>query len=181
MKRYEAILFDIDDTLLDFKQSEHVALEQLLASYNVRMTDEVKLRYVDINTGLWRAFERGEVDRDEVLIGRHTKLFDSLGLTVDGPQVEQQYRDYLHAGVHMVDGALEVVQKLSNDYPLYIVTNGVTETQFKRLDIAGGRMYGLDTCWFNPNEVAATIESTYEIQHLNELKSLLYVQAGLSE
>ncbi|WED55490.1 YjjG family noncanonical pyrimidine nucleotidase [Exiguobacterium profundum] len=233
MKRYEAILFDIDDTLLDFKQSEHVALEQLLASFNVRMTDEVKSRYVDINSGLWRAFERGEVDREEVLIGRHTKLFDSLGLTVDGPQVEQQYRDYLHAGVHMIEGALEIVQTLSAHYPLYIVTNGVTETQFKRLessgllpyfqdifvsdatgsqkpmkpffdyvfdripnvepekgliigdsvtaDIAGGRMYGLDTCWFNPNEVAATIESTYEIRHLNELKSLLYVQAGLSE
>ena len=42
-------------------------------------------------------------------------------------------------------------------------------------DIAGGRGYGLDTCWFNPNGVArpADATSTYEIRHLNELARLL--------
>ncbi|TCI21372.1 YjjG family noncanonical pyrimidine nucleotidase [Exiguobacterium sp. SL-9] len=225
MKRYEAILFDVDDTLLDFKQSEHVALKQLLAAHNVRMTDELKQQYVTINNGLWRAFERGEVGREDVLMGRHTQLFDTLGITIDAHEVEQRYRDHLHAGVHIIDGALELVQTLSEQYPLYIVTNGVTETQFKRLeasgllpyfqdvfvsdatgsqkpmkpffdyvfdrvpnvaperglivgdsltaDIAGGRMYGLDTCWYNPHEVAASVETTYEIQDLHELKSIL--------
>ncbi|WP_215189265.1 YjjG family noncanonical pyrimidine nucleotidase [Exiguobacterium sp. s6] len=225
MKRYEAILFDVDDTLLDFKQSEHVALEQLLAAHNVRMTDELKQQYVMINNGLWRAFERGEVGREDVLMGRHTQLFDTLGITIDAHEVEQRYRDHLHAGVHIIDGALELVRTLSEQYPLYIVTNGVTETQFKRLeasgllpyfqdvfvsdatgsqkpmkpffdyvfdrvpnvaperglivgdsltaDIAGGRMYGLDTCWYNPHEIAATVETTYEIQDLHELKSIL--------
>lgn len=225
MKRYEAILFDVDDTLLDFKQSEHVALEQLLAAHNVRMTDELKQQYVTINNGLWRAFERGEVGREDVLMGRHTQLFDTLGITIDAYEVEQRYRDHLHDGVHIIDGALELVQTLSEQYPLYIVTNGVTETQFKRLeasgllpyfkdvfvsdatgsqkpmkpffdyvfdrvpnvspdrglivgdsltaDIAGGQMYGLDTCWYNPHEIAATVETTYEIQDLHELKSIL--------
>ncbi|MCT4796327.1 YjjG family noncanonical pyrimidine nucleotidase [Exiguobacterium alkaliphilum] len=225
MKRYEAILFDVDDTLLDFKQSEHVALQQLLAAYNVHMTDELKQQYVTINNGLWRAFERGEVGREDVLMGRHTQLFDTLGITIDAHEVEQRYRDHLHSGVHIIDGALELVQTLSEQYPLYIVTNGVTETQFKRLeasgllpyfqdvfvsdatgsqkpmkpffdyvfdrvphvaperglivgdsvtaDIAGGRMYGLDTCWYNPHEIAATVETTYEIQDLNELTSIL--------
>ncbi|MGE9213200.1 YjjG family noncanonical pyrimidine nucleotidase [Exiguobacterium aurantiacum] len=225
MKRYEAILFDVDDTLLDFKQSEHVALEQLLAAHNVRMTDELKQQYVTINNGLWRAFERGEVGREDVLMGRHTQLFDTLGITIDAHEVEQRYRDHLHAGVHIIDGALELVRTLSEQYPLYIVTNGVTETQFKRLeasgllpyfqdvfvsdatgsqkpmkpffdyvfdrvpnvaperglivgdsltaDIAGGCMYGLDTCWYNPHEIAATVETTYEIQDLHELKSIL--------
>ncbi|MDX5322920.1 MAG: YjjG family noncanonical pyrimidine nucleotidase [Exiguobacterium sp.] len=225
MKRYEAILFDVDDTLLDFKQSEHVALQQLLAAYNVHMTDELKQQYVTINNGLWRAFERGEVGREDVLMGRHTQLFDTLGITIDAHEVEQRYRNHLHSGVHIIDGALELVQTLSEQYPLYIVTNGVTETQFKRLeasgllpyfqdvfvsdatgsqkpmkpffdyvfdrvphvaperglivgdsvtaDIAGGRMYGLDTCWYNPHEIAATVETTYEIQDLNELTSIL--------
>jgi len=200
-------------------------LEQLLAAHNVRMTDELKQQYVTINNGLWRAFERGEVGREDVLMGRHTQLFDTLGITIDAHEVEQRYRDHLHAGVHIIDGALELVRTLSEQYPLYIVTNGVTETQFKRLeasgllpyfqdvfvsdatgsqkpmkpffdyvfdrvpnvaperglivgdsltaDIAGGRMYGLDTCWYNPHEIAATVETTYEIQDLHELKSIL--------
>lgn len=225
MKRYEAILFDVDDTLLDFKQSEHVALGQMLASYNVQMTNELKQQYEVINGELWRAFERGEVAREDVLFGRHTQLFQALGMEIDGIDVENRYREHLHQGVHIIDGALELVQELSEDYPLYIVTNGVTDTQFKRLevsgllpyfkevfvsdatgsqkpmkpffdyvfnripglsaerglivgdsltaDIAGGRMAGLDTCWYNPNEIAATVETTYEIKALHELKTIV--------
>ena len=42
-------------------------------------------------------------------------------------------------------------------------------------DIAGGRNYGLDTCWFNPTGTARPADdtSTYEIRHLNELARLL--------
>jgi 2-haloacid dehalogenase len=42
-------------------------------------------------------------------------------------------------------------------------------------DIAGGRRYGLDTCWFNPTGAAraADATSTYEIRHLSELARLL--------
>ena len=42
-------------------------------------------------------------------------------------------------------------------------------------DIAGGRGYGLATCWFNPTGGArpADATSTYEIHHLNELARLL--------
>jgi 2-haloacid dehalogenase len=42
-------------------------------------------------------------------------------------------------------------------------------------DIAGGRRYGLDTCWFNPTGAArpADATSTYEIRHLNELARML--------
>ena len=42
-------------------------------------------------------------------------------------------------------------------------------------DIAGGRGYGLATCWFNPTGAArpADATSTYEIHHLNELARLL--------
>ena len=42
-------------------------------------------------------------------------------------------------------------------------------------DIQGGQNYGLDTCWFNPTRQPHTpgLTSTYEIQHLAELKQLL--------
>ncbi len=42
-------------------------------------------------------------------------------------------------------------------------------------DIAGGRGYGIDTCWYNPAALAAdgAITSTYEIRRLPELLDLL--------
>ena len=42
-------------------------------------------------------------------------------------------------------------------------------------DIAGGIGYGLDTCWYNPHELAvlADLVPTYEVRHLAELPPLL--------
>ncbi|MFC2078895.1 YjjG family noncanonical pyrimidine nucleotidase [Candidatus Bipolaricaulota bacterium] len=43
-------------------------------------------------------------------------------------------------------------------------------------DIRGGAGYGIDTCWFNPDQCAneTNIEPTYEIGHLDELLKLLF-------
>jgi len=42
-------------------------------------------------------------------------------------------------------------------------------------DIQGGLNYGIDTCWFNPDQRANTtgIKPTYEIKHLNDVVDLL--------
>jgi 2-haloacid dehalogenase len=42
-------------------------------------------------------------------------------------------------------------------------------------DIQGGINFGIDTCWFNPNNIikATAIEPTYEISNLMELKDIL--------
>jgi len=43
-------------------------------------------------------------------------------------------------------------------------------------DVQGGLNYGIDTCWFNPNQRSNTtgIEPTYEIGHLDEVAGLLF-------
>jgi len=43
-------------------------------------------------------------------------------------------------------------------------------------DIQGGLNYGIDTCWFNPEQRSNTtgIEPTYEIGHLNDVAELLF-------
>ncbi|SFI01741.1 MULTISPECIES: YjjG family noncanonical pyrimidine nucleotidase [unclassified Bacillus (in: firmicutes)] len=42
-------------------------------------------------------------------------------------------------------------------------------------DIQGGNSFGIDTCWFNPNQIVNTSElkPTYEISNLMELKKIL--------
>lgn len=42
-------------------------------------------------------------------------------------------------------------------------------------DIQGGNNFGIDTCWFNPNQIVNTSElkPTYEISNLMELKKIL--------
>lgn len=40
-------------------------------------------------------------------------------------------------------------------------------------DIQGGINYGIDTCWYNPNEKTSDKKITYTIKHLNELLQIL--------
>ena len=74
MKKYKTLLFDVDDTLLDFQKAEKVALRVLFEEKGIPLTDEIEARYKKINKGLWDAFEKGELSRNEVV---NTRFFDN--------------------------------------------------------------------------------------------------------
>lgn len=57
MKPYRTLLFDVDNTILDFTAAEKSALRLLFEDQNIPLTDEMGSRYRTINQGLWRAFE----------------------------------------------------------------------------------------------------------------------------
>lgn len=137
MKHYQTLLFDVDDTLLDFAAAERVALRSLFEEQQIPLTTEIEAHYKEINQGLWKSFEDGKLDRDEVVNTRFSILFKKYGQEVDGVLLEKSYRSYLEEGNQLVNGALELITDLQKQYDLYIVTNGVSKTQYKRLRNSG--------------------------------------------
>jgi 2-haloacid dehalogenase len=137
LKKYKTLLFDVDDTLLDFGAAEKLALQLLFEEQNIPLTSEVEEQYKKINQGLWRRFEAGELDRDEVVNTRFSILFNEYGKEMDGILLEKNYRSYLEQGHQLVDGAFVLISELHNDFDLYVVTNGVSKTQDKRLRDSG--------------------------------------------
>ncbi|WP_379969590.1 YjjG family noncanonical pyrimidine nucleotidase [Ectobacillus sp. sgz5001026] len=137
MKKYQTLFFDVDDTLLDFRAAENLALHLLFEEQNIPLTTEIESHYKKINQGLWRSFEEGKINREEVLNTRFSILFHEYGQEIDGVLLEKKYRSYLEEGHHLVEGALELITNLQHDYDLYIVTNGVSKTQEKRLRKSG--------------------------------------------
>lgn len=137
MKKYEVLLFDVDGTLLDFDKAEEMGIEGLLAHYGLPVTPENKEKYHVLNRKYWEKLERGEITRDQVLSLRFEEFFGDFGIRVDGMEVDGMYRKYLNAGAFPVEGAFELLEKLKTKYPLYIITNGVAETQYKRLGACG--------------------------------------------
>ncbi len=79
MKKYKTLLFDVDDTLLDFQKTEKVALRMLFEEKGIPLTSEVEARYKKVNKGLWDVFEKGEINRDEVVNTRFSILFKEYG------------------------------------------------------------------------------------------------------
>ncbi|MGD8188373.1 YjjG family noncanonical pyrimidine nucleotidase [Brevibacillus ginsengisoli] len=137
MKKYQTLLFDVDDTLLDFQAAESKALRLLFEEQNIPLSAEIIDRYKKINHGLWKAFEEGKIDVDEVVNTRFSLLFREYGQEVDGVLLEKKYRVHLEEGHQLVNGALELITALHNKYDLYIVTNGVSRTQDRRLRDSG--------------------------------------------
>ncbi|GAB6431901.1 hypothetical protein bcgnr5380_13770 [Bacillus cereus] len=137
MKKYKTLLFDVDDTLLDFQKAEKMALRMLFEEKGIPLTSEVEGRYKKINKSLWDAFEEGEINRDEVVSTRFSILFKEYGEEVDGILFENNYRSYLEEGDQLIQGAFEYINQIQSEYDLYIVTNGISKTQDKRLRNAG--------------------------------------------
>lgn len=137
MKKYQTLLFDIDDTLLDFGAAEKESLELLFKEKNMELTADMESHYKEINQGLWRAFEEGKIARDEVVNTRFSLFFKAYGKEVDGALLDARYRSYLEEGHHLIKGAFELITSLHAQYDLYIVTNGVSKTQYKRLRDSG--------------------------------------------
>lgn len=137
-KRYTDLLFDVDDTLLDFKAAERYSLGQIFDELSLAPFDEVYETYHTISQGLWDASELGLLSVDDVVSQRFGKLLRHYGLTGDGEAIDRQFRSQLCDQEFLMPGAKKWIEQLAEEgYRLSIVTNGVTETQYCRLKKVG--------------------------------------------
>lgn len=134
---YTALLFDADDTLLDFQASEYCALGTLFERMGIPIDDKARELYRTLNKRMWLDYEKGGITKEELCNTRFRILFEQLGRAVDGVRTEAVYRDALGQEAQLLDGALEVCGALGGRYEMYIVTNGVYETQIRRLAASG--------------------------------------------
>ena len=137
MKKYQVLLFDVDGTLLDFDKAEKIGIERVLTHFGVPATEENVQKYHHLNKSYWQKLERGEITREQVLSLRFEDFFSDFGIKVNGAEVDGLYRQTLNESAFLLDGVMDLLNGLKNHYELHIVTNGVAETQYKRLAAAG--------------------------------------------
>lgn len=134
--RYNTLLFDVDDTILDFKAAELQGLSKLFGNHGYELSDELLNSYQTLNQQLWKDYEENKRTREEVLNTRFGLFFEQLGKKVDSAAVEKEYRQYLNQGAQRLGNSLEIIADLSDKANLYVVTNGVAKTQYQRLEAA---------------------------------------------
>lgn len=137
----KTILFDLDDTLLDFHKAEAAALRKTLIQLDVEPTDAIVFRYSDINAAQWKLLEEGRATRDQVLTRRFEILFSELGIDRPSGQAREIYESFLGKGHYFISGAPEVLELLAPKYDLYIVSNGTARVQDGRIESAGIAKY----------------------------------------
>ena len=138
MQRYEIILWDVDQTLLDFTRSEDYALRNTFEQFGRQIDSETVALYSGINDSYWKRLERGEVTKQEVLLGRFYTLFERLSIEdIDVREFASAYQKALGSVYFYRDDSYRLCLELKKDYRQYVVTNGVTCTQRSKLRLSG--------------------------------------------
>ena len=138
------ILFDLDDTLLDFKASEAEALRYTLKTLGLEPTDEIVKRYSVINQAQWELLEKTELTRQQVLVRRFEILFQEYGIDCEAQTAQDMYHHRLSQGHYFIDGAIALLENLCKKYDLYVVSNGTGVVQDGRIKSAGIAHYFKD-------------------------------------
>ena len=132
----EFLFLDLDDTILDFRKAEYVAIGKTIGDFGVEPTDEVRKLYHEINKWHWEQLELGTLTREEVLVNRFGVLFEKLGKTVDAVACARAYEKNLSQGHWFLPGAEETVDALSKKYRLFLASNGTASVQKGRMTSA---------------------------------------------
>jgi 2-haloacid dehalogenase len=137
---HKLFLFDLDDTLLDFKASEQLSFARTLQALGMDGDlAQLFLGYQAINLALWRAFETGTVSKDFLKVERFRKTFAENGLELDPEAASRLYLESLSDTVVLIDGALQLCATLAGMGEVGIITNGVEAIQNQRIAKSGLR------------------------------------------
>jgi 2-haloacid dehalogenase len=132
--KHRLFLFDLDDTLLDFKASEQLSFDHTMRELGLReLPDGLFPSYQGFNLALWRAFELGTVSKDFLKVERFRQTFAANGLDLDADAASHIYLESLPDNVVLVDGAQELCETLAGIGEVGIITNGAASVQQRRI------------------------------------------------
>ncbi|TFW30974.1 YjjG family noncanonical pyrimidine nucleotidase [Massilia horti] len=138
--KHKLFLFDLDDTLLDFKASEKLSFVRTMKELGIDDgMDGLFLQYQAINVELWRSFEAGTVSKDFLKVERFRRTFLSNGLDANPEAASSFYLESLSETVVLIDGAKQLCETLAAVGEVGIITNGVESIQNRRIASSGLR------------------------------------------
>ncbi len=129
--KYKAVLFDNDDTLMDFQTGNRNAVNRLMDELGYLHPDRYD-QYEAINLQCWAALERGEMTQGQLRLARFARFCERYGLSVDPARAAERFEALLGQQSILLPHAEEVVRAIAAALPVIIVTNGIAAVQRNR-------------------------------------------------
>ncbi|MEA1972844.1 MAG: YjjG family noncanonical pyrimidine nucleotidase, partial [Candidatus Cloacimonadota bacterium] len=128
------LLFDLDGTLFDFHKAEHFAFKKVLEEFSINMDFSKLLEiYSKINLALWKKLEKKEISSDKLRIERFARLLNNIGLDRNPAKMSEIFTKQLSESNFIIDGAVELLDLLKDDFRMTLITNGLKDVQHNRL------------------------------------------------
>ncbi|MFQ2823563.1 pyrimidine 5'-nucleotidase [Aeromonas allosaccharophila] len=147
---YDWVLFDLDETLLDFPVAE--ALARTLTIYGVEADDAAMAQYHTINHGLWQQYSDGEIDATALQQTRFALFAQQVD--ADPMAMNNTFLAQIVALSMPLEGVLDTLQQLRSKVRMGIITNGFSVPQRGRLGKLGWSE------WFEPLVISDEIRVT---------------------
>lgn len=146
----KAILFDLDDTLVNSKKAEYNAVCELKSLYSefnkVEDADFAKV-WSKITMETYEKYHNGEISFEELKIGRMKELFSYYSINISDKDAKERFKKYqviYEKNWILFDDAKEVLENLKNKYKLVILSNGDGKQQRKKIKYTGLNKYFSD-------------------------------------
>ena len=132
--KYNVILIDLDETILDFRFAEKNAHKLTTLEFGIPYRESDYAIYHDINDALWKDLELGKITRNELTKIRFERYLSKIGSTVNPIDFNEGYIQNLAKGSKLIGGAEETLKTLyDRGAKIYIITNGLKRVQDGRL------------------------------------------------
>jgi len=138
--KYKILIFDLDDTLIDNRESVQAAFRRMLEHESATYTEEAFERWYQIDKQFWIDWQDGLIDlperfkheagkkSDEFLDwvrSQRVLLYFDLSVSPErAVELNNIYMGALTEEVHAIDGAHDTLKYLADKYKIIIATNG---------------------------------------------------------
>ena len=148
----ENLFFDLDHTLWDYDTSARQTLEELYNRYDIASKSEASVEqlvasFFVVNEDLWDKYNKGQISKYYLRTERFKLVFDGIELSrkiFSEKEIEHFGTDYLYEcpnKPNLISGAIELLEKLSGQFRMHIITNGFNEVQGTKIRTSGLQPY----------------------------------------
>lgn len=144
MRHYKTLFIDLDNTLYDFSGNSR---EAYIAVYNLldydrwfRSFEHYYEIYEEYNLRLWALYAEGKITKEHLNAERYSHPLRVVGAPdpeAIGAQFWDEAMKRLPLGSRLMPHAKEILTYLRPKYKMYILSNGFTELQSRKMQSAG--------------------------------------------
>jgi putative hydrolase of the HAD superfamily len=131
------IFFDLDHTLWDFEKNSALAFEKIFQELNFPIDAQQFMDiYNPINVAYWKLYERNEIDQEALRVNRLKDAFEAINFSISIEEINtisHLFIEYLTSNNHLIEGTIETLDYLKDNYKLHIITNGFSFVQEVKL------------------------------------------------
>lgn len=142
--RYDILLCDADDTVLDCRQAIRTSIIGAARSVGIKADDErIVKEFGDVNDIVWRQLEDGGLSHEQLNPIRFAMLKDRLGENFEIADISEAFLDNMYKTRFVLDGATEFLSAVrARGIKVYISTNGSARGAHGRLKALDGYIDG---------------------------------------